>query len=55
MQRPTVKHWAEIGEFCGRGGGRIEGAKEVKDTTRKPVKSNYLVLIGAHRDDKQRT
>jgi hypothetical protein len=27
----------ELGKSCGKGGGRIEGARGVKDTTRKPV------------------
>jgi hypothetical protein len=29
----------ELGDVYGRGGGRIEGAREVKDTTRKPTES----------------
>jgi hypothetical protein len=34
MQRPTVKHWIELRECCGRSRERIEGAREVKKTYR---------------------
>ena len=31
-----------LGESYGRGGGRIKGDREVKDTTRKPTESTNL-------------
>ena len=43
MQRHTFKHQVELGESCGRVGGRIEQAGErVKDTTRRPTESTNL-------------
>jgi hypothetical protein len=42
MQRPINKYWEEVGESCGRGGRRIEGARQVEDTTRKPTESTNL-------------
>jgi hypothetical protein len=42
MQRPTVKHKIELRESCGRNRGRIEGVREVKDTTRRPRGSSNL-------------
>jgi hypothetical protein len=40
----------KLGEICGRGGGRIEGAREVKDTKRKSTKSSNPGPLEAHRD-----
>jgi hypothetical protein len=37
MQRPTTKHQAELRESYGGIGGRIEGARGVKDTTGRPT------------------
>jgi hypothetical protein len=42
MQRSTVKHYTELGESFGRRGGRIVGAKGVKDTIRKPTETTNL-------------
>ena len=42
MQRPTAKHSAELGESCGREGGKNVGARGVKDTIRKPTESTNL-------------
>jgi len=50
MQRPTAKHQEELGESCRRGGGRMEGTRGVKATTRKPTESTKPEPIGAHRD-----
>lgn len=42
MQRTKVKHEAELGESCGRGGERTVGTGEVNDTTRIPTESSTL-------------
>jgi hypothetical protein len=42
MQRLTIKHLEELGESSGRDRGRIEGAREFKDTTRNPTTSTNL-------------
>jgi hypothetical protein len=47
MQRATGKHQAELSEFCGRMGERIERAKRVKDTTRRPTEPTNLGLSAA--------
>jgi hypothetical protein len=36
----------EVGKSYGRGGGKIEVAREVKDITRKPAKSTNLGTYG---------
>ena len=41
MQRPRARQ-AELEESCGREGKRIEGTREVKDTTGKPTESTNL-------------
>lgn len=40
MQRPTVRHKAELRESCGRVGRRIEGAGGLKDNTRSTGTTN---------------
>ena len=52
MQRPTAKHWMELGESCGRGGGRTEKTRGVMDVTRKPTLS-YPGLWGSWRQNHQ--
>jgi len=42
MQRPTGKHKVELGEFCGKVGGRIERVGGVKDTTRGSMESTNM-------------
>jgi hypothetical protein len=49
MQRSTAKHWVEPGESCGRVGDRIEPARGVKDTTRRPTESTNLAHGGSQR------
>ena len=39
-----TKNCVELGEFHGRGEGRIEGAKEVKDTIRKLTQLTNLAI-----------
>jgi hypothetical protein len=41
MLRTTAKQ-AELGESCERRGGRIVGAKRLKDTIRKSLESTNL-------------
>ena len=38
MQRPRARHWVELGESCGRDGGRIEAHK----VDRIPLQSTNL-------------
>lgn len=48
----------EIGEFCGRGEGKIEGAREVKETTGKPTESTHVgseELIETELPDKEQS
>lgn len=42
--------WAKLRESCGSGGGRIEGARGVKGTTRKPIDFTNLDPLEPHRD-----
>jgi hypothetical protein len=45
MDADTESHSQILGrlrECCGRRGGRIEGARGIKDTTRKPAESTHL-------------
>jgi hypothetical protein len=42
MQRSTVTHFVEFRESCWRRGGKIVGARKLKDTMRKPTKSTNL-------------
>jgi hypothetical protein len=42
MQRPRVKHQAELGESCERVGDRTEGTGGVKNTTRRCTESTNL-------------
>lgn len=46
MQTPTVKHYTELEKSCGRVGGRIEGPKEDKNSTRRPTNSTNLDTCG---------
>ena len=46
MQRPIAKHTEELGEYPGRRGGRMVGARRIKFTTRKPTESTNLALGG---------
>jgi hypothetical protein len=50
MQRPTAKHQAEVKKPCERVWDRIEQARRVKDTTRRPTESTNLGPLGAHGD-----
>jgi hypothetical protein len=47
MQKPKAKQMEELGESCGRVEDRIERARGVKNTTRRPTESPNL---GAHKD-----
>lgn len=42
MQRPTAKHQEEFKESSGRVGDRVEQARGVKDTMRRPTESTNL-------------
>jgi hypothetical protein len=42
MQRPTAKQQEELKESCGSVSGSTVGAKEVKDSTRRPTESTNL-------------
>jgi hypothetical protein len=42
MKKPVAKHYAKLKKYCGSVGGSIEGARVVKDTTRKSIESGHL-------------
>jgi len=44
MQRPTAKHWTEVGGSYGRVGGRIEGSEGDANTTGGPTESTHLAF-----------
>ena len=44
--QPNIRRNLE--NHVGQGGGRIEGVREVKDTTKKPFRTNQLSPVGAH-------
>ena len=39
MERPTVKHYAELRVTCRRVMGRIEGARGIKNITKRLMES----------------
>ena len=43
-QTPTAKQWMELGNSCGRIGGRIEGPKGNRNSTGRPTESTNLAL-----------
>lgn len=46
MQKPTAKHYTDLGESCEKGGERIAEAREIKDATGKHTESTNLSIWG---------